>query len=478
MAQPAPRPPAADVPDALRRVPLFAALADDDLRWIVAEGDEVVLAPGEPLFETGDPVERMYVGIEGAVEARREQPGAPVWTFGAGEIYGVVPFSRMQSAPSTGRALGPTRVFRFPRGRFDALLRRAPSLEAGFVALLADRVRESTRRDQQFEKLTSLGRLSAGLAHELNNPAAAARRSAADARARLADGARRAAALVDALGPASCRAALLAPDALRERAARASGGEDDPLDRADRQDEVEGWLERAGAADAPALAATFADARLGAADLDAVLGALPAPARAPAAAWCEAALALDALLATVERAAGRVSELVGAVKSFTHMDRGLAAEPVDLREGVETTLTLFAHKFRDRRVALARELPAGLPRVRGFAGELNQVWANLIDNALDAAAAGPSGAARVVVRAAAEGDRVRVEVEDNGAGVPREIQARIWEPFFTTKAVGRGTGLGLDIARRVVEQHGGELALDSQPGRTRFAVRLPALADA
>jgi signal transduction histidine kinase len=147
---------------------------------------------------------------------------------------------------------------------------------------------------------------------------------------------------------------------------------------------------------------------------------------------------------------------------------------VDVRAGVETTLTLFAHKFRDRRVRLARDLPAGLPRVKGFAGELNQVWTNLLDNAIDAAAESESGEPHVAVRARREDGRVVVEVEDNGRGVPPEIQSRIWEPFFTTKEVGRGTGLGLDIARHVVEQHGGELALDSQPGRTRFAVRLPA----
>jgi len=477
----------------LRRIPLLADLADDDLAWIAGELEVCTLAVGDELFAQGAPAEWMYLGLEGTVETRRAgaPAGSPTYTFRAGDLYGVIPFSRMQDFRAAGVAVTPARVARFPRARLDALLQRIPALEARFVAFLADRVRDATRRDQQFEKLTALGRLSAGLAHELNNPAAAAQRSAAEARRRLRDVGRHAAALADALGEdateAACAAGLGAPDALRARAAVRPRG-DDPLERSDREQAVGDWLERAGVADAWALAPTFADAGLDAADLDEVLGTLPGPARAPAAAWCEAALAAEAALATVERATGRISELVRAIKAYTHMDRGLAAAPVDVREGVDTTITLLAHKLRDRHVALARDFAPALPQVRGFAGELNQVWTNLLDNAIDAAAdahaigdGARSGAGNgattgsVRVRAFAERGDVVIEVEDDGAGVPDELRARIWEPFFTTKPVGRGTGLGLDIARHiVVEQHGGRLTLDSRPGRTVFAVRLPA----
>jgi signal transduction histidine kinase len=474
----------------LRRIPLLADLADDELAWIAGESEVCTRAPGEELFSQGEPADWMYLGLEGTVVTRRAgaPAGAPSYTFAAGDLYGVIPFSRMQGFLAAGVAVTPVRVARFPRARFGALLERLPRLEARFVAFLADRVRDSTRRDQQFEKLNALGRLSAGLAHELNNPAAAAQRSAAEARRRMGDAGRGAAALAAALADAdgaTCAAGLGAPDALRARAAALAGRvSDDALDRADREQNVGDWLEAAGAADAWSLAPTFAEAGLDRADLDAVLGVLPPAARAPAAAWCEAALAADAALTTVERATGRISDLVRAVKRYTHMDRGMAAAPVDVREGVDTTLTLLAHKLRDRRVALDREYAPALPAVRGFAGELNQVWTNLLDNAIDAAAeahgadgttAPAADGARVRVRAfAAGGDAVVVEVEDNGAGVPDELRSRVWEPFFTTKPVGRGTGLGLDIARHVVEeQHGGTLTLDTRPGRTVFAVRLP-----
>jgi signal transduction histidine kinase len=482
-------PPAALLTE-LRRIPLFADLADDDLAWFAGALEVCTLATGDALFVQDEPATWMFVGLEGVIETRRAgaPAGAPGYTFEAGDVYGVIPFSRMQTLQSAGVAVTPARVARFPRARFDELLRRLPALESRFVALLADRVRESTRRDQQFEKLTALGRLSAGLAHELNNPAAAAQRSAAEVRRRFDEAGRHAAALAAALADddedgATCARGLGAPDALRARALALAGRvSDDPLDRADREQAAADWLDAAGVPDAWALAPTFADAGLDAADLETVLGALPPTARAPAAAWCEAALAADAALETVERAAGRISELVQAVKAYTHMDRGAAAGPVDVREGIEITLTLLAHKLRDRRVTLERELAPTLPTVRGYAGGLNQVWTNLLDNAIDAAADGrahaPATAAadaggRVRVRAYADRGDVVVEVEDDGPGVPEALRERVWEPFFTTKPVGRGTGLGLDIARHVVvEQHGGRLTLDSRPGRTVFAVRL------
>lgn len=479
----------------LRRVILLADLADDDLAWLAERSDVVEVPAGALLFPADSPADWMLFALAGTLEARRDNvPNAPAFVVRAGDVFGVVPFSRMQRYAAAGRAVTAVRVARFPRAEFPALLRRIPALEPRLVALIADRVRDATRRDQQVEKLSALGRLSAGLAHELNNPAAAARRAALEARRGADDAARLSLALADVAAdggaaplPLPARA-LAAIDALRVRAAELAGtGEagGDALERADREDALTAWLaDEAPGADGWTLAAGLADAGLATADLDAALTDVPPARRAVALAWLEATLAVSASLAVIESATGRISELVAAVKRYTHMDRALVAEPVDVRAGIESALTLLAHRVRDRGVTLARELPADLPPVRGFAGELNQVWTNLVDNAIDAAApdagdgaarAAPERVApRVTVRAWRDGDAVVVDVGDSGPGVPEAIRERIWEPFFTTKDVGRGTGLGLDIVRHIVaEQHCGAIELTTAPGDTHFTVRLP-----
>jgi signal transduction histidine kinase len=466
-------------PEELRGIRLLADLADDERAWIAERTAVIELAAGDTLFEAGAPADRMCFAIEGTIEARREQlgAGAPVFTFKTGDTFGVVPFSRMERFGAPGRATTRARIATFPRDEFDALLRRIPRLEHRFAAFLADRVRDSTRREQQFEKLMALGKLSAGLAHELNNPASAARRSASEARRRAADASMHAAEMAAALAEATADPEVRdgwcgAIERMREgAAARPRDPNEDPLDRADREQALGDWLESVGTPAPWDLAPTFADAGITVADLQGVIDPLPEPARASALAWCEAAVATDLLLATVEHATARIAELVNAVKTYTHMDRAMVPSPVDVREGLDITLALFAHKLRDRRVALVRELPPDVPPARGYAGELNQVWTNLVDNAIDAV---PAEGGQVSIRLRRDGEQVVVEVEDNGGGVPADVRDRIWEPFFTTKEVGRGTGLGLDIARHiVVEQHGGTIDLDTRPGRTVFTVQLP-----
>ena len=458
----------------LRRVHVLADLADDDLAWLAAASELVVLAPGEELFTSGDPASWMYLFLEGTLLARRPSRGAdtPPFRMHAGDVSGMLPFSRMTEFAGTGRAATPMRVARFPAARFGELLHRIPVLEQRLVAVMADRVRESTRDDQQAEKLMALGKLAAGLAHELNNPAAAARRAAAELRGRLA--------ALEAFTVALA-AACASPDAVgaldkarREALERAAAPTaHDALERSAREDELAEWLAGAGIDDAWSVAPTFADAGLTAAELAAALAELPDDARTAGIGWLEASLAADALLGAVEGAAGRISGLVGAVKSYTHVDQARAPMAADLREGVESTLAMFAHRVRDKRLTIDRAYSPALPRVPAIVGELNQVWSNLLDNAIDAAPVG----GRVGIRVAPEDGMVVVEVSDDGAGVAPELQNRIWEPFFTTKAVGQGTGLGLDIARRiVVRTHGGEITLSSRPGDTRFTVRLPTTA--
>jgi signal transduction histidine kinase len=341
-------------------------------------------------------------------------------------------------------------------------------------------VRDATRRDARFEKLTALGRLSAGVAHELTNPASGAARGADAALARL----ERRGALVGALVAAGVSPAALARlDAVRAAAvpdvagAPHDGPHAPPLDalaRSDREEALAAWLAAAGAADPWDAAATFVDAGLDAAALDRALSDVPAEAHGVALAWLESLLADARLLAAVRQATGRVAQLVEAMKSYTQMDRARGLVDVDVHAGLESALALLAGRAAERGVTVVREYTPALPPIAGYPADLNQAWGALLDNALDAAGTQPPGRGRVTVRTAVADGAVVVAVGDNGPGVPPALVERIWEPFYTTKPVGQGAGLGLDVARRVVEdQHGGQLAVASEPGATWFTVRLP-----
>jgi signal transduction histidine kinase len=459
--------------EALRAVPFFAELPEADLAWIAAVAEVVALEPGDVLFTPGEPAEWMLIGLEGVLQGRREQlgPDAPVLVLRPGDISGTVPFSRMTEWMATGRAVTRARVARFPRSRFAELLQRVPALTPRFVELLIDRVRDATRREAQFEKLTALGKLSAALAHELNNPTAAVVNALADARRRLDERGRLTAALVDAGITAE---AVLRLDALRAVSTPPPAARDaaDALARSDREEELGRWLADQGVPDAWMAAATFVDAGL--ADLEALEAGLAdvAPAARPTALrWLETGLASQALFASAGKTAGRIAQLVDAMRRYTNRDRARDMTDVDVRDGIESTLALFDARCREQGVAIERRYAASLPRVRAYPGDLNQVWGILVENALDAA---PPRTGRITVAVYPTEGAVVAEVGDNGPGIPHELEGRVFEPFFTTKDVGQGTGLSLDLARRtIVDLHGGELTFESRPGDTRFIVRLP-----
>jgi signal transduction histidine kinase len=457
-------------PDELRRVEMFADLRADELAWIAAQSERIVLTPGQLLLVSGEPAEWMFVGIAGTIEVRREQLGSsvPAYVFHAGDVAGVIPYSRMKVFVGNGRAATPAVVARFPRALFPELLRRVPTLAPRFVALLADRVRDATRREAQVERLLALGKLSAGIAHELNNPVAAIINTFAEAGRRLRS---RAELVVELLQCGASPEALERLEALRTspRPARKL----DPIARTDNLDLVDAWLRSIGFSEPWRYAATFVDAGFDVPALEDAVAEVPEVARPAALRWMESGLALDLLFTSGERAGGRVAEIVEAVKGYTNRDRGRDVSEVNLVDGIDSTIALFASRFQERGTTLAREIDTPLPSLRGYPSDLNQAWSHLLDNALDAVASlGSRG--RVVIHAAAEDGGVQVEVRDNGPGIPEALQDRVFEPFFTTKAPGHGTGLGLDIARRIISDlHGGELTVESTPGDTRFIARLP-----
>jgi signal transduction histidine kinase len=452
----------------LRPLPIFEGLTDGQLAELAEAGTEVPVEPGVELFREGEPADSWWVLVSGAIDlvrhvgredavvARMDVPGRWAGGFRAWDEHGVY--------LATGRGAAAGRVLRVParvlRARSEAWFPFGGHLIQGLYHTA--RSIESTAR--QRESLVTLGTLAAGLAHEINNPASAAVR-AVDA----LDGA--CAALVAAVGrlardelPAGRFAAL---EALRTEATP-PGPDLDPLARADLEQALATWLTRHGVGRAWTLAPPLAAAGVDLAWCERAAAVLDGPFLEPGLEWTASTLSLAALLGELKASTRRISELIAAVRSYSQLDRA-PLQAIDVTEGLESTLVMLGHKLRDG-VTVVREYGAGLPRIEAYPGELNQVWTNLIDNAVDAMEG--RGTLRLATRA--DGPSVVVEVADTGPGMPPEVAARAFDAFYTTKDVGQGVGLGLGIARRiVVERHGGTIAIDSRPGGTVLRVTLP-----
>jgi signal transduction histidine kinase len=448
----------------LLKIRVFEGEPREELLWFISQCQEHHVATGEIIMRAGDPAEFMMVMLKGEMRARNEHGSAdgPVFVVTAGDVTGMLPFSRLKVISVTGRAVLPTHFLAFPVSQFPELFKRLPELVRRLVGLLTDRVRSVTRAEQQHEKLAALGKLSAGLAHELNNPSAAARRSAAalrDCLVRLREAAR-----TTEIGPEDC--GLLAEREEEIRATVKPAQFKDEFARVEREEAIQSWLESHKVADAWKLSPSLADAGL----TDAHLASFAAAAGAslgPELTRFATLLEMERIAEELEHSSARISDLIKAIKEYSYMDQGPMQE-VDIERGLETTLTIMNHKLK-RGIKVIREYAPNLPKVMSSGSELNQVWTNLIDNAADAM----KSDGKLTIRTAHENDFVLVEIADNGAGIPPEALSRIFDPFFTTKGVGEGTGLGLDVVNRIIKNVGGHISVSSVPGDTRFQVRIP-----
>jgi len=450
----------------IRAIPSFSNLSGEQTSCF-EPGEIIQLEAGKVLMNEGDPVESFYVLLTGEMRASSNYGNQTILMgiVKPGMWFGELPLLLDSPTIATIRALKPCRLFRLGKNDFWPMLSACPSVASQIFRTMATRVRNIEGYSQQREKLASLGTMAAGLAHELNNPATAARRASAHLRQVVEDVQSFACELHQRLTPQQFQHLIDASHSALARVAKSA-----PIDsvtRSDREDEVAKSLEQQGVADGWKLAPAFVNAGLDGQELMVLAAKLPGEALRFALGWLEARLSLNSLLNEVDGSTTRIAELVKAVKSYSHMDKSPMQE-VDVHEGIESTLTMLGHKLKN--VSVTRKFDRAVPRIMAYGGELNQVWTNLIDNAIDAV----KGTGNICIATFLDDDQVMVEIADNGSGIPPEVQAHIFEPFYTTKAVGSGTGLGLVISNRIVaDRHGGEIEFESHPGETRFKVRLP-----
>lgn len=454
----------------LNDIKVFENVSEEGKSWFIEKAEQRHSKKGEVLFNFGDPADEMFVLLEGKLQFMNKQGESyvPVATVAAGDIAGLLPFSRMKVSSGKGIILEDTTFLSLHRRYFHELGEVSPELMQALVAHLSDRVRSTTRNQQQQEKMASLGKLSAGLAHEINNPAAAISRTSGALRERLQQIPEFTARLLDH---------QLSRDQLQAVThlvtAKCDLTNKNPLsmiERGEWEDALVDWMDERDIDDSFEFAEALLNAGVRVEDLDEMARSLPEESLADALAWINCTIESERLSVEIHEASERISHLVGSIKTYSHMDKSPDREKTQLHDGIDSTLTMLGHKLKGTKISIRREYADDLQSVNAYPGELNQVWTNILDNAIDAL--GDEG--NITIKTFNQAEFARVDIIDDGPGIPIEIQQKIFDPFFTTKGVGKGSGLGLDIVLRIIRNHNGDIKLHSVPGRTVFEICLPA----
>lgn len=456
-----------DILAKLERHALMQGIPRPQLEWLVREGTIVEYSSGT-VFGVGSTIDHMMIVLEGRMRAYKVQNNQQIelMIIANDTVTGLLPFSRMKQSPVSTEVVDPITVLAIHKDKYRPMICECPELTEMLVHVLADRVRQFTSLHFQNEKLMALGKLSAGLAHELNNPASAIVRSAGSLRSHLAS----------MLKGAEDLSSAALPEGVLEDVAKAvdqaltrSAGSLSPLDRSQREDDLSDWLREIGVQDADDIASDFVDGGFTLDDLQPLASQAKGEACHAVIEWVRLALNSSRSVMQIEEASRRISSLVGSVKTYTRLDQIQDKQEVNVNDGLRNTLVILNHKSRHNNVSVTEELAEGLPHVKGYPGELNQVWTNIIDNALDAMKQG----GELTVKSYLGHGVVAVEIIDNGPGIPQEMQERIFDPFFTTKEIGQGSGVGLDVVQQIIRHHAGKIEVSSIPGRTVFTVCLP-----
>lgn len=451
---------------------IFQHVKQEALQWLIDNSQYYCLEKDEVFFASGDKIDHMQILLTGSYLIRREQDGRKkelgVWD--APYVTGVLPFSRMTHAGADGISLEPSTVLELPRACFTEMVNVSYTLTEALVAVMTERVRDFQQMRLMDEKLMALGKMSAGLAHELNNPASAIVRSSQELQKHLQQTPERFKSVV------TMRVKPEEVDAVNavlfERLkTRVDTQELSLMEREERTDELLDWMEDHGLKNAEDVVETFVDWGFEPEHLDAIAEAVPEATIEPIIWWIETNLNTEGLVQEIQTASTRIADLVTSIKEYSHMDSEASMEFVDIHKGITSTLTMLKFRFKKKRIELVKNCDHRLPNIKALEGELNQVWTNLIANALDALP--DDGTGQLTIRTYQQRDNLCIEFEDNGPGIPEAIQSKVFDPFFTTKGIGEGTGMGLDIVQRVLKRHGGSVAVESEPGRTCFRVCFP-----
>jgi signal transduction histidine kinase len=452
----------------IRKQLLFAGLSEQDIEWLGKMAEPVNVSAGEYLMREGEPGDSLYLVMDGKFEVTKRSGNSEVVLAvrGAGEVFGEMSLLEQRPRSASARALTDSTLVKVSHAVFNQLLQTNPAATLAILRTVIARLRETEAMLRQNEKMASLGTLAAGLAHELNNPAAAAKRSSAQLRDLVSEW-HRCTAELGMLGLTAAQNEIL--DTLREEMVVRSLAPAilDPLTRSDREGELQTWLEHHHIEQAWEIAPVLVGFDWNANNVERLSENFSPAQFAVVMRWLCVGCSIYALLDEVNKSAERISEIVKAVKSYSFLDQA-PIQNIDVREGIENTLVILRNKLKEG-IRITREYAANLPLIEAYGSELNQVWTNLIDNAIDAM----QGKGELKIKTYRTDECVVVEITDDGPGIPAEIQSRIFEAFFTTKPPGIGTGLGLHISYNIIQRHRGTIQLTSQPGATTFQVKLP-----
>ena len=447
----------------------FQGIESAALEWLIEKSTYSILKEEESFFSPGMPIDHMFIILKGEISIRVRR-GNSIRVFASnkkGDITGLLPFSRMKEVTVDGVVVAEAHFLSLHRDYFVEMVNVSYTLTQKLVAIMSTRIRDYSQSRSQEEKLMALGKLSAGLAHELNNPASAMVRSSEELYKRIHSTPEKFKSVINM--NITVEKTDQINSILFSKLKNLNALDLSLMEREEQMDDLLDWLEDHDINEADEVAETFVDFGFTVDDLEKIHAIMAGLDLGPIIWWIESTLSLEKLISEIRESADRISVLIKAVKGYSHMDKGTSMEPTDVRDGIRSTLIMLKFKLKEKGISLEKNFPDELPKVNAFVSELNQVWTNLIANAIDAL--GPGGELKINVYH--ERESVCVEVADNGHGIPEEIQTRIFEPFFTTKSMDEGTGIGLDIVRKILNKHEASIDLDSKPGSTTFKVCIP-----